>query len=748
MPRETENTDLDKEVFHKFGVWVVDNGKDDGQSEAAKTITAGSVVDTYGVPRKVVEEYLTNEIVQDDSCKLLPFNLLLLFAYAATVITHENAPAVAIVEESIIQDIANNADFAFSAGGSEGGNGFGNYEEIHLYDDFWSWMNLGFMPNIFDADSPGEHINYNRIVGGIRVSQTASEAAPCDTYPALVPVYNTPCVGGQGAELTPEQWDAQLTSDADRKGVEYFYLDEDANTTRGRLVEMEASKWLNNRTMKIEIAIPIYNGEYGLYTLMHINFFFSRGGRVWRKLIPLSNFAFMQDTKSKIAYEILLCSCLLWMLWAQVRTMGKMMIKKGIFKFIADYFCFESAAEWFGVLFGTTIIVMFGFLYGYTDSVNTIMVELGKMQTNSSFTPDDFRNDFENKLFPKFDTSVQFCSKLRVVMALYPLVILYRLFKSFTAQPRLAVVTRSLDVAMVDLYHFLIVFISILAIFSISALTMFGKLNYGYTTIVRTIQSVFLAALGVFDWEELKVVGSLEAGAWFWMFMGLVTLILFNMLIAIVMDAYNVVQKQNSGRALTVFQDSRRIWKRYRLERRKKLVPLKKVEVALELKVIEMFEHHMLGLDDLDIGKKTLSVAEELAAGNDQGSLNDDGVPVKLGWAKDRMATSDEFVEEGGDGTDKYYCGRQLGVKEIPGSTGQCGPRNGPQCKSCMRYQAALVEAEAAKEHAAAKDKKKSQKNRSGHEERKQRLFEDVDASEFQRRCSRDELSTGQRFAG
>ncbi len=29
------------------------------------------------------------------------------------------------------------------------------------------------------------------------------------------------------------------------------------------------------------------------------------------------------------------------------------------------------------------------------------------------------------------------------------------------------------------------------------------------------------------------------------------------------------------------------------------------------------------------------------------------------------------------------YCGRKLGVDKIPGSDGQCGPNNGPQCMAC-----------------------------------------------------------------
>ena len=41
--------------------------------------------------------------------------------------------------------------------------------------------------------------------------------------------------------------------------------------------------------------------------------------------------------------------------------------------------------------------------------------------------------------------------------------------------------------------------------------------------------------------------------------------------------------------------------------------------------------------------------------------------------------------------TGKYYCGRRLGVSAIPGSDGQCGPNDGPQCKGCLAFFPAFV---------------------------------------------------------
>ena len=62
---------------------------------------------------------------------------------------------------------------------------------------------------------------------------------------------------------------------------------------------------------------------------------------------------------------------------------------------------------------------------------------------------------------------------------------------------------------------------------------------------------------------------------------------------------------------------------------------------------------------------------------------NDEGAPVKLG-------TSKFGANDTNDGSSRFYCGRHLGKAAVPGSDGQCGPNNGGQCSSCIRFQRAL----------------------------------------------------------
>merc|ERR1719359_1104221 len=98
--------------------------------------------------------------------------------------------------------------------------------------------------------------------------------------------------------------------------------------------------------------------------------------------------------------------------------------------------------------------------------------------------------------------------------------IVFRLFKAFSAQPRLALVTKTLTLASIDLMHL-----------------------------------CFLLLMGAIDWEAISTIGRLEAGIWMWCFFIIVVLLMLNMILAIVMDAYAEV-KENAGNAETLVEEA------------------------------------------------------------------------------------------------------------------------------------------------------------------------------------------------
>jgi len=152
----------------------------------------------------------------------------------------------------------------------------------------------------------------------------------------------------------------------------------------------------------------------------------------------------------------------------------------------------------------------------------------------------------------------------RFLLALYPFILVSRLFKAFAAQPRLSLVTRTGASVSTDLVHFGLVFFSVCGLFTMSAMILFGQDLADFSNFNRAADSVFHILIGDFSWEEMKEVGRLPASIWFWTFMILMSQVMLNMLLAVVMDAYTEVRGAIGSHAETLWSQASEIWRRYR----------------------------------------------------------------------------------------------------------------------------------------------------------------------------------------
>merc|ERR1712032_528904 len=131
----------------------------------------------------------------------------------------------------------------------------------------------------------------------------------------------------------------------------------------------------------------------------------------------------------------------------------------------------------------------------------------------------------------------------RMCLCLYPNILMLRLLKSFRAQPRLAVVTHTLELASQDIVHFSIVFCSIYVCMAVNSLLFFGQDIEEFSTFIRAIHTCFLVLFGDWDWPAMQQIGYLWACVWFWLFLLLMFLVLLNIMLAIIMEAYTNVKK-------------------------------------------------------------------------------------------------------------------------------------------------------------------------------------------------------------
>lgn len=172
--------------------------------------------------------------------------------------------------------------------------------------------------------------------------------------------------------------------------------------------------------------------------------------------------------------------------------------------------------------------------------------------------------------------NVNYVRHLRLTVAVYPLIIIVRLFKSFSAQPKLALVTKTLANAWPDLFHFAIVFSSVFVTFTICGIVLFGREVGSFTTWTRATISCFRVMLGDIDWDELSAIGRTEASIWLWLYIIIIVLLMLNMIIAIIMDHYEEV-KADAGHAETLLEEGIQMFVRWRGRRNGTYVALEKV---------------------------------------------------------------------------------------------------------------------------------------------------------------------------
>jgi len=585
---------LERDVFH----WVKEperkhhDGKDVVKNAKKHArVSMHDLAVKHGIPAENVVAYIKNEMDSEASCRTLPFALLLVLSYAGMVIMHDDAPRVNAVEDSLAHNVVNQADFSIT-------NDFPNegmkaFWDVNSISDFWSWMNSGYIPMVFDQETDwavppdsnesfvlsatstmprserGVLLNYNRIVLGVRVQQERfDEKVECVGGDRMKLFYNKECVGGQGYELQPEMYQARRTVDPQK--IQFLHIHDDIDAVLTKVAEMDKEHWADERTKKIEVSIAVYSGEFGLHTMLMCDFFFSRGGRVWKEIIPMSVFANWHPSLRYFVFDGMWVMCVFKMLIAEVYGLGKGVMRFGWVWVAKDYLTFYKLVDYVGIMCGLGIMSMFLSNKFLTDDLNVKLAELGAV---NEFTDQALYREKGEAYWTALEASIHYLNYFKMVLASYPLVVVMKLFKAFNAQPRLAVVTRTLTESVVDLSHFLLIFLSVFLTYAVAGVVLFGRETKSFTTLFRSVNTCFRMLQGDFDWSEMRLVGRLDASVWFIPFVIIIMMVLLNMLIAIIMDTYAEVASQVSG-AEALWTQAGKVAMRMYDQRRGKVVEL------------------------------------------------------------------------------------------------------------------------------------------------------------------------------
>ncbi|CAK9037367.1 unnamed protein product [Durusdinium trenchii] len=449
-------------------------------------------------------------------------------------------------------------------------------------------MPTAWLFNGYERPAPvaNEYLHYAKVISGIRMRQSVSGAGdfcvlPSLLDPALLSQWLAkPCFPSDLGLLSPEVHEAENFLGLQREEFLFpdlftiqeltqqvldmedgcAYSNATGNACRCEWCSAGAQSlrpWIDEETSRVEISMVVYNAQYGSYTYVSVNFMFNRGGHIHSFIHCLSAFVnpFLRpgpELALTLVAATLWIGALLYALAAELTEIRGAIrnsnagLRKALWE---DYVGFYNMVDWSSIIVGSLAIGYYFQSRIAASAVNELlpsMIDASlKPDANYQSTVKEFFRAAEDMSKAKKDTELQ--------LMFYPLIIMMRLFRSFEAQPRLALVSATLKTAAPDLGHFFMIFLCVYLCFVVSSLLFFGQDLESFSTMDRALHTSFLAMFGDWDWNAMTDVGMLRAAVWFWVFMVMMVLFMLNMLLAIIMDAYQM-EKYKTSDATTLWQ--------------------------------------------------------------------------------------------------------------------------------------------------------------------------------------------------
>jgi len=176
----------------------------------------------------------------------------------------------------------------------------------------------------------------------------------------------------------------------------------------------------------------------------------------------------------------------------------------------------------------------------------------------------------------------------RFFLSGYNLMLMTRFFKAFESQPQLAIIKHSVMECLPDLFHFGIVFITLLTAFAAASVYLFGHRLAEFSTAGLAMERCLLILFGVLDYDKLTGEHPNTSIFWLLTFITLMNLVMLNMCLAIIMDVYGG-QKAAAAASESIFEQ---LWglrqKRVDVSSQKILNAVEPLEVELINKDILM----------------------------------------------------------------------------------------------------------------------------------------------------------------
>lgn len=408
------------------------------------------------------------------------------------------------------------------------------FANVQTINDTFNWLTDAFVPNVFvtedyngnalEKDKWGRVAMFNKVLGGVVFNTTRASIHPCDSEQFLLDLYPN-CYDPERATID----------------TVVITFDTNASTATARINQLkDRGDWLSFATQKLQITVVTYNGEVEAYTVTDLTVTFHQGGFVEPSSLTTPALSDPYKGTRMIVLDVLVG--LLWLgriTWVMSKRVerGRSVdfdkhVRLSKLDFDLDLVVITPVAGFYIVLLQ---VVMKMKAESFRDNLAHLVVS-GKT----------FGVDSEERrgLLAVTDSLKEIATltvTLRVVAIIAVLLMGGMVLIAFHAHPSLSVLTRTIARALQKFGSVFVVFVVVFVTFSASGTVLFGDRAESFSSFGKSLETCINMLFGSFDYAAIQDMHIPAPMLFYWAYMIIVSLVLLNMMLAIVLDAYTSV---------------------------------------------------------------------------------------------------------------------------------------------------------------------------------------------------------------
>lgn len=604
--------------------------------------------DVHEVTRRdIFRQVLAKQRKNSNGCISLPVNIVFFVVYAVAARLHEDITNVWVLESSLrnlfLPDLVN----------------------LETVEDVWDWLMTSFADELFvQSDDYGvplpsnewsRVLTYSQVQGSVLLTQSretdatwgkayvapsafpgASQAANMAAIPQRIKDlletnegFKSRSSEGRRLDLMKPSLLPALPGASDEEATYDFplYPFQEKSQILAELQYLKSRRWFDENTKRLEIKALLINCELGRPRLEQvvIKLSFSRGGNVYAGMTLQALFLKSHDTILSMGMDALFFIMLfaksliylreLWMSFTQSTL--KTHLSMG-----------TTVLEWIIIACGWLNVAGFVLQESELKGVNSSLERLRGLPRTATM---EEQGQISAQLHDDAESLILVYEYWRLGLAWYTIILIFRFFAAFRAQPRLAVVTNTLRATFMDLVHFLVVFIPTFIAYAVSGNLLFGRRIENFSTVQASIGVCLRVVFeNEYEWLLLSQEHFATAAIWTWSLLIIVVLVMLNLVLAIILDIYNEV-RSNTNSADTIFLFMKNVAKR--LSHLGQWVKDKDLQCVL----IDMDDHSTLSRTDLCEALPNLTALQR--------DMIFDACRVEMAWQAKQDIKRQEFLK-------------------------------------------------------------------------------------------------------